>query len=106
MPRPATDDVFRAIADPIRRELLDRLRSGSQPVSKLASSFHVTLPAISQHLRVLKDVGLVREERSGRQRFYRVNPGALREVSDWVSHYQRFWSRKLDALERHLRSKP
>jgi DNA-binding transcriptional ArsR family regulator len=106
MGRPETTDVFRAIADPTRRGLLDCLLAGEQPVAKLASSFDLTMPAISQHLKVLKTVGLVREHRSGRQRLYAINPAPLREVVDWVAHYERFWIHKLDALEQHLRSTP
>lgn len=106
MARPETADVFRAIADPTRRALLDGLLAGEQPVTKLASSFDMTMPAVSQHLKVLRDVGLVREHRLGRQRLYRINPEPLREVVDWIAHYERFWTTKLDALERHLRRNP
>jgi len=106
MARPATADVFRAIADPTRRGLLDRLLIGEQPMTHLASSFEMSLPAVSQHLRVLRQVGLVSEHRAGRQRLYRVNAGPLREVADWVAHYEQFWNGKLDALERHLKENP
>lgn len=106
MSRPATADVFRAIADPTRRGLLDKLTAGEQPMTRLAASFEMTLPAVSQHLRVLRDVGLVSEQRAGRQRLYRVNAAPLREVADWVAHYEKFWTEKLDALERHLRENP
>jgi DNA-binding transcriptional ArsR family regulator len=106
MSRPATADVFRAIADPTRRGLLDQLMAGEQPMSRLAAAFAMTLPAVSQHLKVLREVGLVSEQRAGRQRLYRINAGPLREVADWVGHYEEFWAGKLDALEQHLRENP
>lgn len=106
MARPGTTDVFRAISDPTRRGLLDGLLAGEQPVTKLAASFAMTMPAVSQHLKILRDVGLVTEHREGRQRLYRINPAPLREVVDWISHYERFWTHRLDALERHLRENP
>ena len=103
MARPeAAVDVFRAIADPTRRGLLDLLRNGERSVGALAGEFSLSQPAISQHLRVLKDVGLVREERQGRHRVYQLRPRPLREVLDWVSCYERFWAHKLDALEAYL----
>jgi DNA-binding transcriptional ArsR family regulator len=103
MARPAArEDVFRAIADPTRRALLDLLRRGARPVGALAGEFDLSLPAVSQHLRVLREVDLVREERDGRRRVYQLNPAPLRHVVDWLSHYQRFWERKLDALDRYL----
>ena len=99
-------DVFRAISDPNRRRLLDLLARGERPVSHLAKSFEVSLPAVSQHLKVLKDVALVKERRAGRQRLYRMNPEPLKEVLEWVGYYERFWTEKLDALGEHLKGKP
>lgn len=91
-------DIFVAIADPTRRALLDILRTGEQPVKQLAEPFAMSMPAISQHLQVLCEVGLVEMRKSGRQRLYRLNPEPLKQVSDWVAHYERFWDDKLDAL--------
>ena len=103
MARPqAREDVFRAISDPTRRGLLDLLRAGEKPVGTLAAEFDLTLPAISQHLRVLRDVGLVHERRHGRLRMYQLDPRPLREVVDWVAEYERFWQGKLGALEQYL----
>jgi DNA-binding transcriptional ArsR family regulator len=99
---PASDDIFRAIADPIRRGILDRLIAREQPVSDLAAEFDVTLSAVSQHLRVLRDSGLVSERRDGRNRLYQINPEPLREVADWIAHYEGFWHAHLDALQRYL----
>jgi DNA-binding transcriptional ArsR family regulator len=107
MSRPlANADIFHAIADPTRRALLDRLRQGEQPVMQLAKPFAMSLPAISQHLQVLCDVGLVTQYRSGRQRIYCLNPESLKQVSDWVSQYEQFWIRKLDALGDYLEEQP
>jgi DNA-binding transcriptional ArsR family regulator len=96
-------DVFRAIADPTRRALLDLLAGEEQPVSALVERFAMTQPAISQHLRVLREAGLVRERKSGRQRLYRLQAEALRDAYDWLGHYERFWQEKLAALAEHLR---
>lgn len=98
----ASADVFQAIGDPTRRALLDRLQQGEQPVKQLAEPFAISLPAISQHLQVLCEVGLVTQQRSGRQRLYRLNPTPLKQVSDWVSQYEQFWATKLDALGEYL----
>ena len=75
-------------------------------MTSLAKPFSMSLPAISQHLRVLREVGLVSERWEGRERYYRVRPAVLKRVANWVKHYEAFWSGKLDALERHLRRNP
>jgi DNA-binding transcriptional ArsR family regulator len=95
--------VFRAISDPTRREILDALARGDDSVMELAKDFAISLPAVSQHLKVLKQAGLVRGQRDGRRIVYRLNPAPLRLVSRWVHPYERFWRRKLDALHAHLR---
>jgi DNA-binding transcriptional ArsR family regulator len=103
MSRPvASADVFQVIADPTRRALLDRLRTGEQPVKQLAEPFAMSLPAISQHLQILCEAGLVQMRKAGRQRLYRLNPEPLKQVSDWVGHYEQFWQEKLDALGNYL----
>lgn len=107
MSRPiASVDTFQAIADPTRRAILDRLRAGEQPVKQLAEPFEMSLPAISQHLQVLYEVGLVSQQRVGRQRLYRLNPEPLKEISDWVADYEQFWQAKLDALGQYLEESP
>lgn len=98
----AHDDVFRAIADPTRRALLDRLRAGPAPVNVLASDFEASRPSISKHLLVLKRARLVDEQRAGRERVYRLRPHPLAHVSSWVEGYRAFWSNNLDALKRYL----
>jgi DNA-binding transcriptional ArsR family regulator len=100
--RRADADVFQAIAHPTRRELLDTLARGERPVLALAERFNVSVPAVSQHLGVLRAAGLVGERRDGRQRIYHLDPEPLREVSQWMRLYEHFWSEKLDALGNFL----
>lgn len=95
-------DVFAAISDPTRRRLLDLLGEGPRPVNELARPFAMSRPAVSQHLRILREAGLVRVRRRGRQHHYRLQARRLREVYDWVSHYERFWRRKLKSLGEYL----
>lgn len=95
-------DVYLAIADPTRRRLLDLLGTGERPVNALAAPFRMTRPAISQHLRILRRVGLVDVRKNGRERRYRVRGEKLREVFDWVAHYEKFWTEKLKALGKYL----
>ncbi|OKH27024.1 ArsR/SmtB family transcription factor [Chroogloeocystis siderophila] len=95
-------DIFQAIADPTRRAILDRLRDGEQPVKQLAEPFAMSLPAISQHLQILCEAGLVTQRRLGRQRIYQLNPEPLQQVKNWVSHYEQFWQAKLDNLGEYL----
>jgi DNA-binding transcriptional ArsR family regulator len=84
----AGGDVFRAVADPTRRAILDRLRADDLSVTDLAGPFDMTQPAVSQHLRILLDAGLVEAEQIGRQRLYRLNPQPLRDVFDWAQQYR------------------
>ena len=99
MPEQAAEaDVFAAIASPARRALLDALAAGPLAVHDLAAGFSISRPAVSQHLRILKQAALVSEERAGRERRYRLNPAPLRDVQTWLNHYQRFWHDRLAAL--------
>jgi DNA-binding transcriptional ArsR family regulator len=95
-------DVFRAISDPTRRALLDRLRGGPAPVNVLAAEFAQTRPAISKHLRVLRDAHLVSETRAGRERLYELDPIPLQRVVAWIEGYRAFWQTSLTNLKRHL----
>ena len=95
-------DVYRAIADPTRRAILDRLRGGPAPVNALASEFSQSRPAISKHLRVLRDAHLVSETRSGRERLYELHPRPLQQVAGWIEGYRSFWQVSLANLKRHL----
>lgn len=100
-------DPFRAVADPTRRAILDRLRRGDAPVAELAAGFDMSRPAVSKHLRVLREAHLVREQRGGtdgRQRVYQLTPAPLRDVARWVEAYQAFRQANLTNLKRHLES--
>jgi DNA-binding transcriptional ArsR family regulator len=92
------EDAFRAVSDPSRRAILDELARGERTVTELCALFDVTQSAVSQHLRVLRDAGLVTPRLDGRHRYYRLEAAPLKAVYDWAAHYQRFWERKLDAL--------
>ncbi len=102
-PPPHAVEVFRAIASPVRRALLDKLSSREQTVRRLAMSFQMTLPAISQQLAVLRRAGLVTARRAGRWRVYQLNALPLREVMLWAQAYERFWAGRLHALGEDLR---
>jgi DNA-binding transcriptional ArsR family regulator len=99
---PLKIDVFRAIADPTRRAILDRLRAGPAAVNSLAADFTQSRPAISKHLRVLRAARLVIEHREGRERVYVLQPLALQRVAGWLEGYREFWQRSLGNLKRHL----
>ncbi len=96
------DDVFAAIGDATRRQVLDMLSRESLPAGEIAARFQISRPAISQHLSVLRRVRLVAVERRGREQIYRLNPEPLRQVHDWIAHYNRFWTEKLGALGDYL----
>jgi len=100
----ADSDVFRAIADPTRRALLDRLRGGAAPVNALAAEFAQSRPAISKHLRVLRNARLVRERRVGRERLYQIDPMPLQRVAGWIEGYRAFWLASLNRLKSRLES--
>ncbi|MCA8954561.1 MAG: helix-turn-helix transcriptional regulator [Planctomycetes bacterium] len=102
-----TQQVFRAIADPARRSILDRLaREGATAALELGAGFHGSQPALSKHLRVLREAGLVRTRRDGRRVLYTLRPGPLADVERWISLYRQFWEGRLDALARHLDETP
>jgi DNA-binding transcriptional ArsR family regulator len=95
----SADAAFAALADPTRRAVLDRLRTGHQPAGEIAQAFTVSRPAISKHLRVLVRADLLREDRRGRHRFYRVNAAPLKAVDEWLAQYRVFWESKLADLK-------
>ena len=98
---PTADDLlFRTLADPTRRALFERLcRDGEQTVGALTAEAGVSQPAVSKHLGLLKEAGLVSDRHSGRQTHYRAEPAALRPLADWTSRMTGFWEAKLDGLE-------
>ena len=97
--------VFRALADPTRRELLSLLREREQPVAELTRHFAMSQPAVSQHLKVLKEAGLVSERKAGRQRIYEVDQAPLELAALWLERHTDFWASRLDRLGAHLRRK-
>ncbi len=99
------NDVFTAISHPARRQMLDLLAAGDQPVNALAAHFAMTRPAVSQHLRILLDAGLVTEERHGRERRYHFCPEQLGPVRDWLATYERFWDERFKKLQKLLAKK-
>jgi DNA-binding transcriptional ArsR family regulator len=101
----ATRDSFQAIADPTRRAMLDRLQAGELSAGDIAKGFALSQPALSKHLRILREAGLVSVVERGRFRLYALEPQALRDIFDWASAYQKFWPQKLEALGTHLRQR-
>ena len=97
-------DVFAALASPVRREILSLLRTGPEPVHALAARFDMRRPSVSEHLKVLRDAGLVSERRDGRLRYYSLEPAPLEQVRDWLTPYERFWRSKLRDLREMLDS--
>jgi len=95
-------DVYRAIADPTRRAILDKLVAGALPVNKLAADFDQSRPAISKHLRVLRRARLVKEQKRGRETHYELWATPLGEVTHWLEPYRQFWQASLVNLKRHL----
>jgi DNA-binding transcriptional ArsR family regulator len=96
-------DVFAAVASPVRREVLRLLRDeGPQPVQSLAVHFDMRRPSFSEHLKVLRDAGLVAERRDGRQRLYSLRSEPLQELAAWLTPYEQFWRTKLTALRELL----
>ncbi|WP_030170345.1 ArsR/SmtB family transcription factor [Spirillospora albida] len=98
-----TSDVFNAIAEPQRREILALLRTGERPVTELARELGMTQPGASKHLRVLREVGLVRDRRVGKQRLYGLDARGLRSVHEWTGGFERFWNESFDRLDAYVR---
>lgn len=97
------DEVFRALADPTRRAVFERLTNGEASVKELTAAFDVSQPAISQHLAALRRAGLVAERREGRNVYYRVDPAGLRPLVDWIERYQAFWRERVERLKAVLK---
>jgi DNA-binding transcriptional ArsR family regulator len=97
-----TADAFNAVAEPRRRQILDALSAGERPVNDLVAALGLAQPQVSKHLRVLREVGLVHVRSDGRRRLYRLNGRPLKEVHDWVRHYERAWNERFDALDEVL----
>lgn len=95
-------DVFQAIADPTRREIINLVAHRTLNLNAVAENFDVSRPAISKHIKILTECGLIVIRQQGRERYCEAKLDKLNEVSDWVEQYRRFWSDKLDALENYL----
>jgi DNA-binding transcriptional ArsR family regulator len=103
MPRTAnTYDTFTAIAEPKRRELIEKLVENELSVNQIVEITQWNQPMVSKHLGVLKEAGLVSERRSGRQRFYRVNANKLQPIQIWVRQFEKHWNQKFDQLDEYL----
>jgi len=100
--RGTTQRVFRAIAEPTRRRLLDELARGPRPAGALARRFPSSRPAVARHLRVLRQAGLVRARRKGRLQIYELTPAPLEGVRSWVDRYRDFWNERMDELTRYV----
>ncbi len=92
-------NAVRAIADPVRREILVTLRDEPCTAGQIAAGFHISRPAVSRHLRVLRESGLVHDEPRGRERLYRLDTAPLAELDSWLEVFRDSWNQKLDALE-------
>lgn len=94
--------IFQALADPSRRAIVESLTHGEAAVKELTARFNISQPAVSQHLAILKDAGLVHGRREGRCVYYRVEPRGMKPLIDWISHYRAFWTDRVGRLERLL----
>lgn len=97
------NDIFRALADPTRRAIFEKLASGTMNASALREGMAISQPAMSQHLSVLRGAGLVREEKQGRFVNYEVDPGGLALMADWLAKYRAYWPARIDALRNLLK---
>ena len=97
-----TSDVFNAIAEPQRREILVLLRTGERPVTELARELGMSQPGASKHLRVLREVGLVQDRRAGKQRLYALDARGLRPVHEWAGGFEQFWNESLGRLDAYV----
>ena len=101
---PALTPVFHALGDATRRRMLTELAGGERTVGQLAAPFEISLAAASKHIKVLEKAGLLRREVRGRSHYCRLEPGPLASAHQWLGYYERFWTGRLDALDRLLRA--
>ena len=94
--------ALEALAEPRRREILDVLRDGERSVNELVARLDLSQPAVSKHLRVLREAGLVQARGDAQRRLYRIRPEPLADLDEWLGAYRKFWSAQLDRLEDHL----
>jgi DNA-binding transcriptional ArsR family regulator len=96
------DKIFHALGDPSRRAIYESLARGEAAVKELTARFDISQPAVSQHLAALRDAGLVNNRKEGRCVYYRVEPGGLKPLVDWIAHYRAFWTDHVERLEKLL----
>ena len=96
-------DIFRALADPTRRQMLERLSAGERNATELREGLAMSQPAVSQHIAVLRGAGLIEEQKTGRQIRYRIRPDGLAPVVDWLTRYRAFWPERVDRLKTLLK---
>ncbi len=101
-----TSDTFNAIAEPRRREILSYLAAQEKPVGSIVATLRLDQPSVSKHLRVLRDVGLVRVRREGRQMLYRTNAEAIKPLHDWTSTFERYWRNQLTRIKERAEREP
>lgn len=92
-------DIFQAIADPTRREIIELLAGQSLPVNEIADNFEISRPAVSKHIKILNECGVVIIRKKGRKRYCRTDPRKIKEVAEWADRYRKFWTERLDVLE-------
>lgn len=100
------EDLCQALGNPVRRQVLERLSLGSASVTELAEPFPMALPSFVQHLRVLEKGGLVRSQKRGRTRTYRIRPEGFQPIELWIERQRRLWNRRLDQLDNYLETLP
>jgi len=100
-----TSDAFNAVAEPRRREILTLLVVQELPVGAIVAALHIDQPSVSKHLRVLRDVGLVRVRRNGRHKFYRTNAEAIRPLHEWAGTFERYWQHQLNRIKERAEAK-
>src|SRR5437762_11897982 len=98
-----TSDVFNAIGDAHRREILDALTAGEKAVGAIVTELPMSQPQVSKHLRVLSEVGLVSSRAEGRRRLYRLEPARLRPLNDWLAKYEQTWNERMDRMDDYLK---
>ena len=95
-------DVFQAIADPVRRDIIGLLAGEILTVNKVAEQFEISRPAVSKHIKILKECGIISIHKKGRERYCEIQPQTLIPVSEWVQQYRKLWEEKLDSFEEYL----
>ncbi len=96
------DNIFSALADPIRRDILERTSDGELTVNQIALEYDISLAAISKHLKVLFEAGLIRKRKDGRFNYVSTKPEGMREAAGYIKQYEQLWSERLDALDEYL----